>query len=184
MKARFDLRGKTQPVLEALSRLTRCWLRLPLALLVAVTLLLRCADLSAQTRDSLGFPGTAPLIDQGDLSAQMVAGIDSFLTKQTQQSLAERNKHWHREFSSLEAYNTSVQPNRERLRKVIGAVDPRVPITAIEFVSSTAGSSRLVETDAYTCDAVRWPVFAGVSAEGIWLRPKSPNGIRIVAIPD
>lgn len=154
-----------------------------LKIIVAVLCLARI-PLSARPADTAPLAGTAPLNDQGDLSAQMVAGIDAFLMKQTERSILERAKHWQRDFSSVEAYNASVQPNRDRLRKIIGVVDARVPVTAIEFVSSTAAASRLAESDAFTCDAVRWPVFEGVWAEGLWLRPKSPNGMRTVAIPD
>jgi dienelactone hydrolase len=159
-------------------------IRLVRLLYLATVSLLCCVRSQAQTSISSTLAGTAPLTDQGDLSAQMVAGIDTFLMKQTEQSIAGRSTHWHRDFSSAEAYNSSVQANRERLRKIIGAVDSRVPINSIEFVSSTAGSARLAETEAYTADAVRWPVFEGVWAEGIWLRPRVPSGFRIVAIPD
>ena len=92
-------------------------------------------------------PGTQPLTLQGDLSAQMVAGIDRFLTRETEQSIGERQKYWQRDFSSVEAYDKSVQPNRERLRTIIGAVDARLPVTALEFVSSTTSPAKVGETD-------------------------------------
>ena len=44
-----------------------------------------------------------------------------------------------------------MQPNRERLRKIIGAVDARLPVTALEFVGSTASPALVGETDAFTC---------------------------------
>src|SRR5438874_10931871 len=104
--------------------------------------------------------GTARLEMQGDLSAQMVAGIDKFLMRETQRSVAEREKHWQRDFTSAVAYERSVQPNRERLRKIIGAVDPRVP-GSLEFVSDVAAPGKIAETEAYTIYAVRWPVLEG-----------------------
>ena len=100
----------------------------------------------------------------------MVAGIDRFLPRETEQSIGERRQFWQRDFSSVEAYDKSVQPNRERLRTIIGAVDARLPVTALEFVSSTASPAKVAETDAFTVKAVRWPVFEGVYAEGLWLR--------------
>jgi len=72
--------------------------------------------------------GTEPLALQGDLSAQMVAGIDKFLMQEIDRSLKERDKKWNRDFASADAYQKSIEPNRERFRKMIGAVDPRVPI--------------------------------------------------------
>jgi dienelactone hydrolase len=129
-------------------------------------------------------PDTQPLTIQGELSAQMVAGIDRFLTRETEQSIGERQKYWQRDFSSAEAYDESVQPNRERLRTIIGAVDQRLEVTALELVSSTTSPAKVGETDAFTVEAVRWPVFEGVYAEGLRLRPKGEAVAYIVAIPD
>jgi dienelactone hydrolase len=129
-------------------------------------------------------PGTAPLLMQGDLSAQMVEGIDRFLMRQIDQSVTDRQVLWHRDFASRDAYDRSVEPNREHLRTAIGAVDKRVPITALEFVSSSAIPSKVAETDKFTVNAVRWPVFEGVYGEGLWLEPKGSIIGRVVAIPD
>jgi hypothetical protein len=72
-----------------------------------------CASLAQEV-----LPGTQPLTLPGDLSTQMVAGIDRFLTRETAHSIGERQQHWQRDFASAEVYDTSVQPNRERLRKI------------------------------------------------------------------
>ena len=129
-------------------------------------------------------PNTQPLPLQGDLSAQMVAGIDRFLTRETEQAIRERQQYWKRDFSSTKAYDTSVQSNRDRLRTIIGAVDVRLPVPALEFVSTTTCPAKVGETDAFTVEAVRWPVFEGVYAEGLWLQPKGVPVASIVAIPD
>ena len=129
-------------------------------------------------------PHTQPLTLQGDLSAQMVAGIDRLLTRLTAQSIGERQQYWQRDFSSAEAYDRSVQPNRERLRSIFGAVDARFPVTALEFMSSTSSPAKVGETESFTVHAVRWPVFEGVYAEGLWLQPKGECVASIVAIPD
>ena len=129
-------------------------------------------------------PDTQPLTLQGDLSTQMVAGIDRFLTRLTAQSIGERQQYWQRDFSSTAAYETSVQPNRERLRMIIGAVDARLPVRALEFVSSTTSPAKIGETESFTVHAVRWPVFEGVYAEGLWLQPKGEPVASIVAVPD
>ena len=129
-------------------------------------------------------PGTEPLTLHGDLSAQMVAGIDRFLLRELDRSTAERSKFWQRDFSSRETYAKSVQPNRERLRRMIGAVDARIPVTALAFVSTTAQSARVAETGSFTADTVRWPVFEGVNGEGLWLRPRRAAVACVVALPD
>jgi dienelactone hydrolase len=150
------------------------------ALLSLFILLWACYASLAQE----ALPGTQPLALQGDLSAQMVAGIDRFLTRQTAESVAEREEYWHRDFSSAEAYDASVQPNRERLRAIIGAVDARLPVTALEFVSGTSNPAKVGETELFTVEAVRWPVLEGVYAEGLRLQPKGEPVVCVVAIPD
>jgi len=138
----------------------------------------------ALSQQAAPLAGTQPLTLQGDLSAQMVAGIDAFLLSETEKAVAARTNFWKRDASSREAYEKSVAPNRERFREYIGAVDKRLPITALEYVSSTASPAKVAETDTFTAFAVRWPVFEGVFAEGLLLEPKGPRIARIVALPD
>src|SRR5712691_3466651 len=102
-------------------------------------------------------PGTTALTVTGDLSAQMVAGIDRFLMREIEQSVEARPKLWQRDFSSPEAYEMSVKPNRERFRKYIGATDPRLPVRALEYVSTTETPALVAETEQFSIYAVRWP---------------------------
>src|SRR6266540_4446658 len=103
-------------------------------------------------------PDTKPLTLEGDLAAQMVAGIDKYLTRETAASVEKRKEYWKPDFSSPEAYAKSVQPNRERLKKILGVVDARVPFKDLEYVGGTGQPSLVAETDAYKVYAVRWPV--------------------------
>ncbi len=114
----------------------------------------------------------------------MVAGIDKFLTSETQRSIAERQKLWQRDFASLAAYETSISRHRDRLRQILGAVDSRLPVKSLELVESTGAPAKVAETDSFTVQAVRWPVFEDVYGEGLWLRPKREPLARVVAIPD
>ncbi len=129
-------------------------------------------------------PSHQPLTMQGDLSAQMVVGIDKFLTRELDLAIPERQKFWQRDTSSPAAYEKSVRPNRDRFRKSIGVVDPRRPVTELEFVGSTVNPARVAETADYTVFAVRWPVLENVYSEGLFLRPKGTAVARIVAVPD
>src|SRR5262252_6388502 len=95
----------------------------PLAALIASCLVLLGSGRAARGQDAATVPGTKPLTLQGDLSAQMVAGIDKFLLREIELCAGERQKFWHRDFSSAAAYDNSVEQNREHLRKIIGAVD-------------------------------------------------------------
>ena len=136
----------------------------------------------AQTTEVL--PGTEPLTWEGDLSARMVTGIDEFLMGELDRSVSERQKLWKRDFSSRAAYEKSVQQNRRRFQKYIGAVDPRLPVNALEYVTSTASLPLVAETDRFRVYAVRWPVFDDVHGEGLLLQPKSEPRARVVAVPD
>jgi dienelactone hydrolase len=136
----------------------------------------------AQTTEPL--PGTQPLTWEGDLSARMVAGIDKFFMGELDRFVVERQKLWQRDFSSRAAYDKSVQQNRQRFQTYVGAVDPRRPVKALEYVTSTAALPLVAETDRFRVYGVRWPVFQDVHGEGLLLQPKSELRARVVALPD
>lgn len=140
------------------------------------------ANLSANAAAAL--PGAKPLDWEGDLSAKMVAGINGFLTKQTVQAAEQRAQYWKRDASSPAAYGKSVQPNRDRLRNIIGAVDERAPITSLEFVQTTAAPEAIYSNARLSIHVVRWQSFSGVHGEGLLLQPKGSAKACIVAIPD
>src|SRR5215469_13936000 len=81
-------------------------------------------------------PETKPLTRDGDLAAQMVEGIDKYLMRELAASVEKRKQYWKPDFSSAEAYTKSVQPNRERLKKVLGVVDARVSPIEMEYVGT------------------------------------------------
>ncbi|MGY8674780.1 MAG: dienelactone hydrolase family protein [Verrucomicrobiia bacterium] len=128
--------------------------------------------------------GTSPLTMEGDLSVQMVAGISKFLDRKTDASIGKRANAWNRNFGSVEAYNLSVKPNRERLRKIIGAVDERLLVEALEYVATTSSPGLVYENKQFRVFAVRWPVLEGVHGEGLLVQPKSKIRAYVVALPD
>ncbi len=95
-------------------------------------------------------PETKPLQLQGDLSAQMVSGIGEFLDDETEKSVETRKQFWNYDFSSREKFDGSVASNRDHLRKIIGAVDQRLPITALEYISDTSTPAKVAEDDRFT----------------------------------
>src|SRR5689334_18735292 len=103
-------------------------------------------------------PGTKPLLESGDLSAKMVAGIDKHLMTLTEKSLADRQNLWKRDLTSPAAYEKSIQVNREHLRTILGAIDPRITNTVLEYISTSSRPAKVSETDSYTVYAVRWQV--------------------------
>lgn len=136
-------------------------------------------------------PGTSPLTVQGDFAMEMVEGIHKHLLAQTAQQGTERSRMWNRDFSSPGAYAKSVEANRERLRRIIGAVDERVTAQAPEIVTQFASKVEVAQTARYSIYAVQWRVFApvtadsnGMKARGLLLQPKGTPLARVVAVPD
>ncbi|HEX5106777.1 MAG TPA: dienelactone hydrolase family protein, partial [Pirellulaceae bacterium] len=126
---------------------------------------------------------------EGDLAAQMVAGIDKFLLREIDLSVERRAKYWKRDFSSPEAYNKSIEPNRQRLAKILGVVDERVKFDAPELIATTRSVSEgrpglVGKGENYEIFAVRWPAVRGVHGEGLLLVPKGEKVADIIAIPD
>jgi dienelactone hydrolase len=127
---------------------------------------------------------TAPLELRGDLAAQMVEGIHRYLDRATSVSVESREKLWKRDYRSAERYSQSVAPNRDHLRTIIGAVDQRLPATAIRLEGTNPETPAIGSGSGYKIYLVRWPVFEGVDGEGILLEPESRPVARIVAVPD
>ncbi|MEO6788629.1 MAG: hypothetical protein ABI318_21115, partial [Chthoniobacteraceae bacterium] len=127
-------------------------------------------------------PGTQPLTSEGDLSAQMVAGIDRWLMHETDRAAKARPEKWRLDVSSAEAWEKSLVPKRELLRKMIGAVDERKP-GALEIISEPGAAAKPAD-GSYTVGRVRWPVFDGVNGEGLLLRPNGPAKAAVIALPD
>ena len=129
-------------------------------------------------------PSTGPLETSQDLAAEMVEGIHRFLDRATRSATSERDRNWSPDFSSPDEYWRSVDANRERLRTILGVVDPRLPVDAIELVATTDRPARIAVGEGYEVLAVRWEALPGVFGEGLLLQPDSPPRARIVAIPD
>ncbi len=128
--------------------------------------------------------GTARLEMKGDLAAAMVTGLRQFMAERLEASVAERERFWSPDFRSRDAYERSVEPNRERFRRYIGVVDRRVAFEAPALVATTASPAKIAEGAGYAVYAVRWPVLDGVDAEGLLLRPEGEAVAGVVALPD
>src|SRR3954453_4432345 len=86
-------------------------------------------------------PGTRALTMEGDLAAQMVDGINKWLIRETNAIRERRSSYWQRDYSSPAAYDKSISPNRDHLRRIIGATDRRV--AAPRMMRETSTSSKL-----------------------------------------
>jgi dienelactone hydrolase len=112
-------------------------------------------------------PGTEPLTLEGDLAAYMVAGIKQFLLTETRA-----------------APDCRPAPSRERLRTIIGAVDPRPQPVEMELVATTDEPALVGKGAGYEVYVVRWRTLEGVNGEGLLLRPEGTPKARVIALGD
>src|SRR5689334_17835819 len=126
-------------------------------------------------------PGTKPLAIEGPLDVIMVDGIDRFALREIAAGIEGRVAFWNRDYSSCNAYENSIAPNREHLRTILGVVEPRVEPKGIELVGSNFQSPLVARGPGYNVLAVRWPVMEGITAEGLLLTPGDEPVARVVA---
>ena len=100
---------------------------------------------------SQALPGTALMEPVADPAARMLDGLHAYADARLVSSVARRS---------------ASPPQREKLRELIGANDPRVP--AAGFVRHG--------------DGVQWPVVEGVVAVGGWVEPKGTPACYQVAL--
>jgi dienelactone hydrolase len=130
-------------------------------------------------------PGTQPLTMQGDPASQLVAGADAFLLKQIDASIARRKRYWKRDFSSPEAYEKSIEPNRRRLAHILGMRDARTPFDAPQLIGTTERPARIGKGKGFEIFVVRWSALGDVTGEGLLLVPTNKKPVAsVVAIPD
>jgi hypothetical protein len=148
---------------------------------VSIALGLWCVPLSAAEIKPL--PATAPLDWEGEPADRMMDGLHRYIEGKIAESIGRRERLWKRDFSSPEAYAKSVEPNRERLKKILGVVDSRVAVRMERFGDDDR-PALVAKTDRYGVYQVRWPVLEGVSGEGLLLEPSGKPLAQVVALPD
>jgi dienelactone hydrolase len=142
-------------------------------------------------------PGTKLLAAENDRSVTMLNGAHKFIEEKINESVANRLKLWHRDLTSQQAYEKSVDPNRRRFMKYIGVEDktePSVnynvglpdkdPPVLMQKFSTDNDASLVAETEKYRIYQVRWPVLNRVYGEGLLLQPKAKPKANIIVIPD
>lgn len=148
-----------------------------------VLMLILLVILCAFAAEAQPLPGTQPLTMQGDLAAQMVAGIDRLLDREIEVSVARRAAHWQRDFSSHERYVQSIAPNRQRFLRIIGATDPRAPVE-MQLLATPTRPALIGKGTGFKIYAVRWNVFKNVDGEGLLLQPNKKPMADVIALPD
>ncbi len=127
-------------------------------------------------------PGTAPLTPSGDLAVQMVAGLDRYLDRHALALRADRPRWWSPDLA------TAAEPNRVRLRELLGLVDRREPVE-MSFVAPVGTNllshpGEVARGPGYRVFAVEWTVFRGVRGEGLLLVPEGDPRADLIAVPD
>jgi dienelactone hydrolase len=148
-----------------------------------ISALLLCFGAAARAQQPQILPDTQPLTWEGDLSQKMMDGAHRFVERKIAESIQTRSKYWTRDLSSGPAYERSVEPNRERFRKIIGVVDSRLPVV-MERCGDEDNPALVAETRTYRVYQARWPVLEGVFGEGLLLEPKRAPLGYVVTLPD
>jgi len=128
--------------------------------------------------------GTQPLTRGGDIASELVTAADLFLRRQLKQSKPLRARNWHRDLSSPAAYQDSIEPNRQKLRQILGITDRRNQFSAPSLQATTEQPALVGQGAGYEIFAVRWPAFGHVHGEGLLLVPTDRKPIaRVIALP-
>jgi dienelactone hydrolase len=128
-------------------------------------------------------PGTGPLREERDLADLMMDGLHRWVERKIGESIPGRAQFWKRDPTSREGYEMSVEGNRRRFQRIIGAVDPRAA-PRLERFGDDANPALAAETPRFRAWQVRWPVLDGVTAEGLYLEPVGEPVASVVALPD
>jgi hypothetical protein len=80
-----------------------------------------------------------------------------------------RELHWHRDYSSPEAYEASVAGNREAWRQAVGAFD-------LQLLPLAAQTEPFLETERIHAEWITLPVAEGLTARAVLAIPKHLDG--------
>ena len=149
----------------------------PYRTLLVVAMLVTCCAPRVFAGDPL--PGSAPLLMEGDLAEQMVSGIHIDLDARTAAAKEARTAKW----TASAAAPGFAEVHRGKLRTILGAVDPRLPV-AMETLSAPGKEGPIAVGDAYRVYAVRWPVFQEAWGEGLLVEPNGDPRASLVLLPD
>lgn len=122
---------------------------------------------------------------QGDIASNLVAGVDRFLLRKIDESASKRERFWHRDYSSWQAYDQSISTNRQRLAHILGVRDRRVSKVELELLATPTRPALCGRGKDYEVFAVRWPALGDVTGEGLLLTPVNRAPVaNVVALPD
>ena len=138
--------------------------------------------LAPASRSAEPLSGTKALTETGNLAEKQVAGMHKYLDRALTNAPRVRDTGWKDAFASKEALTKALPAKRERLKKLLGVVDPR-SAPHLEYLSGPGRPSLLAEVGGCKVHAVRWAVLPGIDAEGLLIEPKGTPKANAVAVP-
>ncbi len=129
-------------------------------------------------------PGTQLLQwDEESLPDRMMDGAHRFIERKLNEARKQRSVHWKNHYASAAAYEDSLEPNRARLKTILGMVDTRVP-ARMERFGDDANPALVAETNQYLVYQVRWAVLDGVDGHGLLVEPRHAAQASVVVLSD
>jgi len=142
------------------------------------------ADCSDEVSAGKRLPGTAELNwSEAELPGRLMDGAHRFIERRIEQTARARRQSWPAENASAKIWNQSAQSHRERLQRIIGAVDQRLP-PQLEYFGNTPDQTIVFRNAQFHVGQVRWPVLPGVWGEGLLISPEETAVAGVVAVPD
>jgi hypothetical protein len=132
------------------------------------------SDLVLHQPEQAAGPPLVPVADPVAVEGhrrQTYASYEAFLREHLQRLERERTRQWQRDYSSPAAYERSIDPMRERLRRMLGFwLDPgqRPPVR-------TGSAELLCEEDSFTALRFRLEILPGLETYAVELVPRTPG---------
>lgn len=164
-------------------------------LLALALLLLAAASHAEEPQFGDVLEGTDKLTMEGDISMQLVEGVDRFLLQQLGESSKLRDKNWTVDYSSIDAYNKSLEPKRARLAKMIGADEKRLSVPPFRKIYVDDSMLDIAaKSSSFVAKHDRLPVLGHLRSdwndqpalfvETLSLIPNQPKAEYVIIIPD
>ena len=128
--------------------------------------------------------GTTPLTwPEAGMPERLMDGAHLFVERKIADAAKNRHQFWPASDAGADAWKKAVNENREELRRIIGAVDKRLP-PGIEYFGNTFERVVAYQGDGFRVAQVRWPVLEGVWGEGLLVTPSEAAVAAAIVIPD
>jgi dienelactone hydrolase len=166
-----------------------------LALFASIALL--TSRIAIGQDDSLQFatapavlPQTQPLLVEGDLASQMVAGADEFLLRKIGEAARQRDSDWHAKLADNSKRSETIQSLRHEFAQRLGVRDPLASDTTPYMLTSADRSAVVGQGKGFEIQRVHWRTFGDCYGCGLLLVPVDQTGKpkktlgQMIAIPD